>query len=202
MGSLANQHWWPEQLNLRPLGKNSPLIDPTDEQYDYAAEFRSLDLAAVKADLAEVMTTSQDWWPADFGHYGPLIIRMAWHSAGTYRIHDGRGGGGSGTHRFAPLNSWPDNANLDKARRLLWPVKQKYGRKISWADLMILAGNVALESMGFETFGFGGGREGPSGNPRRTSTGGPRTCGWTTSATAATGSSRTRSEPCRWASST
>ena len=159
MGSLANQQWWPEQLNLRPLGKNSPLIDPTDEQYDYAAEFESLDLAAVKADLAEVMTTSQDWWPADFGHYGPLIIRMAWHSAGTYRIHDGRGGGGSGTHRFAPLNSWPDNANLDKARRLLWPVKQKYGRKISWADLMILAGNVALESMGFETFGFGGGRE-------------------------------------------
>ena len=159
MGSLANQHWWPEQLNLRPLGKNSPLIDPTDEQYDYAAEFQSLDLAAVKADLAEVMTTSQNWWPADFGHYGPLIIRMAWHSAGTYRIHDGRGGGGSGTHRFAPLNSWPDNANLDKARRLLWPVKQKYGRRISWADLMILAGNVALESMGFETFGFGGGRE-------------------------------------------
>ena len=159
MGSLANQQWWPEQLNLRPLGKNSPLIDPTGEQYDYAAEFGTLDLAAVKADLAGVMTTSQDWWPADFGHYGPLIIRMAWHSAGTYRIHDGRGGGGSGSHRFAPLNSWPDNANLDKARRLLWPVKQKYGRKISWADLMILAGNVALESMGFETFGFGGGRE-------------------------------------------
>ena len=159
MGSLANQQWWPEQLNLRPLGKNSPKIDPTDEGFDYAAEFETLDLAAVKADLAEVMTDSQDWWPADFGHYGPLIIRMTWHSAGTYRIHDGRGGGGSGSHRFAPLNSWPDNANLDKARRLLWPVKQKYGRKISWADLMILAGNVALESMGFETFGFGGGRE-------------------------------------------
>ena len=158
MGSAANQKWWPEQLNLRPLNKNSPLIDPTDDGFDYAAEFESLDLAAVKADLAEVMTASQDWWPADFGHYGPLIIRMTWHSAGTYRIHDGRGGGGSGTHRFAPLNSWPDNANLDKARRLLWPVKQKYGRKISWADLMILAGNVALESMGFETFGFGGGR--------------------------------------------
>ena len=158
MGSAANQQWWPEQLNLRPLNKNSPLIDPTDDGFDYAAEFESLDLAAVKADLAEVMTASQDWWPADFGHYGPLIIRMTWHSAGTYRIHDGRGGGGSGTHRFAPLNSWPDNANLDKARRLLWPVKQKYGRKISWADLMILAGNVALESMGFETFGFGGGR--------------------------------------------
>ncbi len=158
MGSLANQQWWPEQLNLRPLNKNSPKIDPMGNGFDYAAEFSSLDLAAVKADIAEVLTTSQDWWPADFGHYGPLIIRMTWHSAGTYRIHDGRGGGGSGTHRFAPLNSWPDNANLDKARRLLWPVKQKYGRKISWADLMILAGNVALESMGFETFGFGGGR--------------------------------------------
>jgi catalase-peroxidase len=159
MGSMANQHWWPEQLNLRPLAKSSPLIDPMGEEFDYAAEFERLDLDAVKADIAEVMTTSQDWWPADYGHYGPLFIRMAWHSAGTYRIHDGRGGAGSGTQRFAPLNSWPDNANLDKARRLLWPVKQKYGRKISWADLMILAGNVALESMGFTTFGFGGGRE-------------------------------------------
>ena len=158
-GSTANQHWWPDQLNLRPLGKNSPLIDPMGEEFDYTAEFESLDLAAVKADIVEVMTTSQDWWPADYGHYGPLFIRMAWHSAGTYRIHDGRGGAGSGTQRFAPLNSWPDNANLDKARRLLWPVKQKYGRKISWADLMILAGNCALESMGFKTFGFGGGRE-------------------------------------------
>ena len=158
MGTTANQHWWPEQLNLRPLGKNSPLIDPMGEEFDYAAEFATLDLAELKADIAEVTTTSQDWWPADWGHYGPLFIRMAWHSAGTYRIHDGRGGASSGTQRFAPLNSWPDNANLDKARRLLWPVKQKYGRKISWADLMILAGNVALESMGFTTFGFGGGR--------------------------------------------
>ena len=158
-GSMANQHWWPNKLNLRPLSKNSPLIDPMGQEFDYAAEFESLDLPAVKADIIDVLTTSQDWWPADFGHYGPLIIRMAWHSAGTYRIHDGRGGAGSGTQRFAPLNSWPDNANLDKARRLLWPIKQKYGRKISWADLMILAGNCALESMGFKTFGFGGGRE-------------------------------------------
>jgi len=157
-GSMANQHWWPDQLNLRPLGKNSPLIDPMGEEFDYAAEFASLDLAAVKADVVEVMTTFQEWWPADYGHYGPLFIRMAWHSAGTYRIHDGRGGAGSGTQRFAPLDSWPDNANLDKARRLLWPVKEEYGRKISWADLMILAGNCALESMGFKTFGFGGGR--------------------------------------------
>ena len=157
-GSLANQQWWPEQLNLRPLNMNSPQIDPMGGSFDYAAEFNSLDLAAVKADIEVALTTSQDWWPADYGHYGPLIIRMAWHSAGTYRTYDGRGGGGSGTHRFAPLNSWPDNANLDKARRVLWPVKQRYGHKLSWADLMILAGNVALESMGFETFGFGGGR--------------------------------------------
>jgi catalase-peroxidase len=159
VGSMANEHWWPEQLTLRPLAKNSPLIDPMNDGINYAAEFTTLDLAAVKADIVDVMTTSQDWWPADYGHYGPLFIRMAWHSAGTYRIHDGRGGAASGTQRFAPLNSWPDNANLDKARRLLWPVKQKYGRKISWADLMILAGNCALESMGFQTFGFGGGRE-------------------------------------------
>ncbi len=150
--------WWPQQLNLRILRQNSSLSDPMGEDFDYAAEFNSLDLAAVKKDLAALMTDSQDWWPADFGHYGGLFIRMAWHSAGTYRIADGRGGAGAGQQRFAPLNSWPDNANLDKARRLLWPIKQKYGRKISWADLMILAGNVALESMGFKTFGFAGGR--------------------------------------------
>ncbi len=156
---MSNQHWWPNRLNLEILHQNPPAGDPMGAEFNYAREFNSLDLDAVKKDIERVMTTSQDWWPADYGHYGPLFIRMAWHSAGTYRIHDGRGGAGSGTQRFAPLNSWPDNANLDKARRLLWPVKQKYGRKISWADLMILAGNCALESMGFKTFGFGGGRE-------------------------------------------
>ncbi len=154
-----NQEWWPNQLRLDVLRQRSPKSDPMGEGFDYAAEFKTLDLAAVKRDLRELMTQSQDWWPADFGHYGPLFIRMAWHSAGTYRTADGRGGAGNGSQRFAPLNSWPDNANLDKARRLLWPIKQKYGRKISWADVMILTGNVALESMGFKTFGFGGGRE-------------------------------------------
>ena len=158
LGMRSNSDWWPNQLNLRILRQNSPLSDPMGAGFDYAKEFKTLDLKAVKKDLAALMTDSQDWWPADFGHYGGLFIRMAWHAAGTYRIGDGRGGAGTAQQRFAPLNSWPDNANLDKARRLLWPIKQKYGRKISWGDLMILAGNVALELMGFKTFGFGGGR--------------------------------------------
>src|SRR5215468_9354409 len=158
-GGTSNSDWWPNGLKLELLSQHSSMSNPMGQEFNYAEEFKSLDFAALKKDLASVMTDSQDWWPADFGHYGPLFIRMAWHSAGTYRIGDGRGGGGRGQQRFAPLNSWPDNVSLDKARRLLWPIKQKYGLKISWADLMILAGNVALETMGFKTFGFAGGRE-------------------------------------------
>jgi catalase-peroxidase len=156
---MSNQDWWPNQVNVEVLHQHSPLSNPMGDDFNYAEAFKTLDLKALKQDIVQVLTTSQDWWPADYGHYGPLFIRMTWHAAGTYRIHDGRGGGGEGAQRFAPLNSWPDNANLDKARRLLWPVKQKYGRKISWADLIIYAGNVAYESMGFKTFGFGFGRE-------------------------------------------
>src|SRR5215469_14948223 len=155
----SNRDWWPNQLDLKQLQQNPPMANPMGEGFNYAKEFKTVDLEALKRDIETVMTTSQPWWPADYGHYGPLFIRMAWHRAGTYRIEDGRGGAGAGEQRFAPLNSWPDNASLDKARRLLWPVKQKYGRKISWADLLVFAGNCALESMGFKTFGFGGGRE-------------------------------------------
>ena len=158
-GGTSNRDWWPNQLNLNILHQHSSKSNPMGGEFDYTEEFKKLDLMALKKDLYDLMTDSKDWWPADYGHYGGLFIRMAWHSAGTYRTGDGRGGGGTGNQRFAPINSWPDNANLDKARRLLWPIKQKYGKNISWADLMILAGNCALESMGFKTFGFAGGRE-------------------------------------------
>ena len=192
-----NRDWWPNQLNLKVLHHHSPLSNPMGEEFNYADAFKRLDLDALKQDIMELMTDSQPWWPADFGHYGPLFIRMAWHSAGTYRIADGRGGGGPGAQRFAPLNSWPDNVSLDKARRLLWPIKQKYGKKISWADLMIFTGNCALESMGFKTFGFGGGREDVW--EAEDVYWGLSTRGSAMSATAATGTSRNRSAPCRWA---
>ena len=157
-GTKTNASWWPNQLNLNMLHQQSEKSDPMQRDFNYAAEFKTLDLAAVVTDLTALMTDSQNWWPADYGHYGPFFVRLTWHAAGTYRIADGRGGGGSGSQRFAPLNSWPDNCNLDKARRLLWPIKQKYGRKLSWADLLILAGTVAMDTMGFKTFGFAGGR--------------------------------------------
>lgn len=192
----GNQDWWPNRLNLKVLHQNPAVADPMGAAFDYAAEVATIDVDALTRDIEEVMTTSQPWWPADYGHYGPLFIRMAWHAAGTYRIHDGRGGAGGGMQRFAPLNSWPDNASLDKARRLLWPVKKKYGKKLSWADLIVFAGNCALESMGFKTFGFGFGRV-TSGSPMR-SIGARKPPGSAMSVTAVSGIWRTRWPRCRW----
>ena len=202
-GGTSNRDWWPNQLNIKILHQNPPMGNPMGKAFNYAEEFKKLNLEALKKDLYALMTDSREWWPADYGHYGPLFIRMAWHSAGTYRMGDGRGGAGSGTQRFAPLNSWPDNVNLDKARRLLWPVKQKYGSKISWADLMILAGNCALESMGVKTSASGAGAR-TSGSRRRTLIGAPKMNGWLPATspravTPATGIWRIPSPPCRWA---
>ena len=200
-GAQSNADWWPNQLNLSILHQHQPVSNPMDPDFDYAEAFKKLDYAALKKDMAALMTESQDWWPADWGHYGGLFIRMTWHAAGTYRTADGRGGANTGNQRFAPLNSWPDNGNLDKARRLLWPLKQKYGNAISWADLFVLAGNVAMETMASRP-SVSVAAAPTSGRRRKTFTGVPRRNGWPTSATAVTAIWKTRSLPCRWASST